>query len=815
MACHFPFNLCSPLTGQMWKGTHPCASPGTSGAFGQGSYGIHTGIHIQCSAKKSPIFAPCDGHLVYKKNGILLFRIQLNWPHQKHPKIWSLFAGCVEWSDLNHFQCRDVLGFGEGELHWEIFLSQTPEQALTNPLENWNHAMAWSFSDFPYLQGENEFAGPTPRQQTLFEEYCKYHQLEKLSYQKAFEDFFSSQNIWTQAQSIDPDLPNANQCFHVHPWKFLEHLQAQGSLFPTFRNRKYPDENDWHRFCGFMKDVIHEVNSLQIFADYEGMLGIGRAILTRIGMQDWHSYPNWNAKWEDISSDIPKFSSVAKSFLLLWIRFRTEEPCYVLYCRKGQNPSDQTWNLMHLVHGSKKRDSEQPIPKSSLLLDFYATPLHGSSYSLFAPSLRWHQSPLCISQGFSYTFSVNILCSKNIPWNSHLTWKISHDHAIQYQIITSHSTIQVLFYKPISSTTIHLSCELEHLGISQIITRTIPVESHKPASISFLQSKFIIGKNYFALSPLEVSQLPLGRYSQIQELTFQHSQNLHTLSFTTDWKNNTSYNHTYLKISSETLQTIRYQPIPWIEVEQGAPSLQSQLPSEPFARLQALGYWCEGQSTHPIRTFQAEWGLRNSGILDKDTLHFLAKAQDRPGIQVHATTYRKNKKIGQFTARFYQLPAPKHHEYRRYGDLIATPKYARNKELLGVEHNEIWARKHMIEAIQELCKQWWNRSGETMQIGDLSLWCGGLMREHQSHQKGTSMDCRSYTVGAYSLFGKKNSKYSATNTIEFCKIAHRLGFGPIYTSCQKVLRRIGPESSHPIVSYLPNHQHHLHLEHRG
>ncbi len=815
MAYHFPFNLCSPLTGRMWKIPHTCASPGDPGAFGQGSYGIHTGIHIPFSTKQSPIFAPCDGHLVIKKYGILLFRLQLNWPHQTQPQIWSLLAGSVEWSERNHFHTGDILGFGEGELHWEIFLSQTPEKALSNPLDPWNHAMTWSFSNFPYLQGENEFAGPTHRQQTLFEEYCDQHQLETSSYKKAFDDYFSSQNIWKQAQNSDPELPNANQCFHVHPWRFLEHLQAQGSLFPTYRNRKYPDDNDWHHFCGFIKEVIHEVDSLQIFSDHEGILRVGRALLTRIGMQDWQSDPHWNAKWEDISSDIPKLSNSAKSLLLLWIRFRIEEPCYVLYCRKGQNPSDQNWNLMHLVHGSKKKDSEYPLPKSSHLLDFYATPLHDTSYSLFAPSLRWHFSPLCISQGLSYAFSVNIFCSQNIPWNQNLTWKISHDHAIQYQITTTTTTIQVLFFKPISSTTIHLSCELKHLGLSQIISRTIPVESHKSASISFLQSKILIGKSSFALSPLEVSQLPLGRYSQIQDFSYQYSQKSHTLSFTCDWVNNTSFSHTYLKISNEALQTIRHQSIPWIDVVQEAPSSQNLLPSEPLARLRALGYWCESQSSHPIRTFQAEWGLRNTGILDKDTLQCLTKAQNRPGLLVHATTYRKNKKSGQFSARFYQLPAPKHQEYHRYGDLIATPKYARNKELLGVEHNEIWARKYMIEAIQELCDQWWNRSGETMQIGDLSLWCGGLMREHQSHQKGTSMDCRSYTVGAYSLFGKTNAKYSATNTIEFCKIAHRLGFGPIYTSCKKVLRRIGPESSHPIASYQPHHQHHLHLEHRG
>lgn len=812
MASRFPFNLCSPLTGQIWKFPHPCANSESPGAFGQGRFGTHTGEHLSLGAKKAPIYAPCAGHIVHSNHQTLLIRFHLPWPNAKSPPIWSLFSGSVEWFSKSPFQASDILGYGEKEIHWEIFLNDIPEKSLSNPLREWNHAMGWNFMDFPYLQGFNEFAGPTKAMQKQFETYCEKHSLKKEAYQNAFENYFSTHNLWKSAQQKDSDLPIADQCYHVHPWRFLEKLHEQGTLLPTFRNKLYPDEIDWKFFCGFVSQVHQEVQKFQCFSDDEGILAIGRALLTQIGMFDWRQKEAWNASWEDMTLAQLQLKPVAKSLLLLWLRFRVEEPCYVLYCTKGCDPFTKPWNLQLLVHGSKKQDSTKPITKSSHTLDFYGPPTHNATHSLFAPSLRWYISPLTISPGLHYSFSVEVITSHNLIWDQKLTWEFTQNHRTLFKKTTDSPWLEISLNQALTSHEIEVTCELHYQGIQQKVLRSIPVIHSQMATISQLQSTLSFGKKSIPLSPLDISSLAIGRYVKIQDLLYQHSQQFQTIQLTDSLSHPSSITNSSIHVPVEIIKNFQWEPLTWIQVIKE--NLQT-LPSQPLARLRALGYWCEGAPSHPIRTFQAEWGIHCSGILDTSTLQILAKAKHRPGLPVNATTYRKKKKSGILNGQFYQLPAPKNQEYKRYGDIIATPKYGKQRELLGVEHNENWARRHMIEAIQVLCMQWWKKTGETMQIGDLSLWCGGLMREHQSHQKGTSMDCRTHTVGAYTMLGKQNKNYSVQNTIEFCKMAHRLGFGPIYTSCKQVLRKIGPDTSSAIVIYQPHHQHHLHLEHRG
>ncbi|MDG5817097.1 peptidoglycan-binding domain-containing protein [Chitinispirillales bacterium ANBcel5] len=226
-----------------------------------------------------------------------------------------------------------------------------------------------------------------------------------------------------------------------------------------------------------------------------------------------------------------------------------------------------------------------------------------------------------------------------------------------------------------------------------------------------------------------------------------------------------------------------------------------------------------------LKTFQfehmAKYGLDANGIIDAKTADAIKecladKDFERPGVPVDISTIAARAFCGsainkpERPQRFYQLPPSKSHCYKRYGNVCDTSTGV----LSDVYHNDIWGAKEHIDALIKLAEEW-KSENDVIEIGNISLFTGGRMPPHSSHQDGYGVDIRSAKVGSMQRASVENRHYCKDSSVRFARKARELGFGRIMTQCPHVTVTCNEYSEYTpslfVVQY-EGHHHHFHFD---
>jgi hypothetical protein len=255
-----------------------------------------------------------------------------------------------------------------------------------------------------------------------------------------------------------------------------------------------------------------------------------------------------------------------------------------------------------------------------------------------------------------------------------------------------------------------------------------------------------------------------------------------------------------------------------------------------------LGYWSVDLTLHPddysfsptfdrflhdaIKTFQFEHksvpGIKVDGIVNTVTAQaildaynesiLVEKEYSRPG--VIAEKFDSN-------VRFYQLPPSKNKTYKRYGEKLVKMAGSEMGNCIG---NDIWGTREAIDAIISVADAWLQKGytvtiadkeiKDILNIGDISLWCGGDHPEHKAHENGKGIDIRTYLAGAMEMGGSANHYFDRDKSVELALIAQMWGFTRMYTMCPYVTENANKNAGkgNEFVTQVEPHMHHFHVD---
>ena len=811
-----------------------------------GKYGPHGGIHIALdSTEDTPLFACADGLLIqsihYQKstapdeyiNACLVFEHTLPWPGSDTPqRFYSLWASPKLESLASKFKAGECIASACEMVHWEIFWQEQSEPPFENPLRNWLEIPSWN--EEPFLSHSHlcEWDGPQAWMQGASTETTQHYHAAA-----------TRQHWWNLGFS-------SVQAKYAHPWHALLLLAKREPKLPHFANGTSLTHSHWDEFRLLVALVEKAIASQRTNTEPLVCQALAHAFLARKLCSDWSHCQDLAAlgqlhygeetsplEWAQIPSE--QHLSAAQLCAILSAYLNPIEHKRPLFHKASETLAQQDWNSYAL---------EPPLCKGGFLFYGFKSP---TSCSAIHPSLFIQTKATFVEPG--QNFEATILC-RGIPHAAEkltqMQWSFFLDEALQHRL--NGETMQGKIPCDCKARKLILIFKASHQGAPLSIRRELEIRygaclKLQLNSLQLSFASFLAAPRTFALQTSLQSSLtnlqgfydlrPPSLTANSLEFFDSHQKVAVSISSTEPIDVQGSVfaakGHTHYWLSNHSewprlLQLIDREQISRIDLQSSSSTIPFIVPisctslrsdAECRAKLAQLGYWCDqyhqGSSRalqHAWHTFQVEFGIVATGESDAVSKQALSQATQRPGLPVHATVTHKGRAKANLHSRFFQLNAPRHAEYFRYGDTIATPVESSNVCLRGILHNDIWGVHTMVDALQNLLLEWHAHSGDPMQVGDLSLWCGGQFREHQSHQKGTSADCRSYVVGAPKINGSRNSKYNVDATEEFCRMAHRWGFGIIYTSCPQLLSRLGKGSRTPIVTDMEGHEHHLHLE---
>jgi hypothetical protein len=723
-------------------------------------------------------------------------------------------------------------------VHWEIFLPPSGLQNFPCPLspiyspQNWNWD-AWERAetpDFTSLQGRGEWDGWKDFMEKDLRDWCQRNQLDFQKSLQAVRKSVEEQAWWKDVRALGVKLPEAREVCHVHPWRFLENLRTLNEIISP---------KDWEAFrclCVLVKTSLeNEVPSQELCR------ALAQAFLDRQSLSDWSHCKNIPDLAEDLLGHAPTLpawnkllqgaylpSPSMQRMVFEFLRPRNHDIRWPLFHLRSRDRADMPWNQVSFL------DSVRPSPVGPMV--FY--PIQpGSPIPTIHPGLYISYQPFpcrpgdkiqcrlvftaiapeqCNQLSTDCTWVVSdhqgILCKENALRATPFSYTLKKsgqaefllvDVSIRHGLGRLHASVQIpTLYPP------WIYCDFLHLCL-RVKKQSFPIDF--PPSPHVFDRKHLLNIQKSRHAECLV-------FGQMRSITIHPNQPV-IQGQSMLAPQNPDQLHCWLRDSNQWSSLIEAIEANGVQDMETIPKTGNHSPNpSPFlvqtpaaddlprirALLLGLGYWCdhplhtdERPLRHPLSTFQAEWGLKISGIPTPATLHCLVQAKSRPGI-----------------GNFHQLRSPPRSEYIRYGEIIAIPQ-GNDQRLQGIAHNELWGVKAMVDALQTLLLQWHRDTQDPIHVGDLSLYCGGTLSPHRSHKTGTSVDCRSPSVGAYQIQGASNPRYSVELTERFCLRARALGFGTIYTLCPVLLSRIGPGTANPCVKEMEGHQHHLHLEYTG
>ena len=846
-----------PLTGKILNGECDLAPLGTPGAFGRGQFGTHSGLHLECTGTKQiSLFAIGAGKVQLVRPlgnatlAVLLCEHQILWPGVEGIRFWSLFAGIEPVTEPmpRSVQAGQLLGTFVQSIHWEIFIEQPPGILCKNPLgalwpqTRWN----WSQWEVPlaeirlWLQGRCEWNGWTAWQEQELRSWCETSHADFSILSASVREEQENKTCWRHFGHLgNGELPNLQTIIHVHPIRFLEQLNYLDGILPHFQTGKYIDGVAWDD----LRLLLQMVKRIIVLSQQES----SEPLCTKLAQafRDRSVHPDWNGDcsmqalsldqfgsqiipmpWTDIHNQTQLPSSCMQGILRVFLN-SPGEPLRPLFHRSSETLEQQPWNT----------NAVQVPPLLCAGFYFYQT----GSGSCLHPNLSFTISVQFIQNLRILKVIVN--ASKPTKWQQPFRWSLSSPNRKPRQLQTTLPEVQYELPHIVQAETWSIQVEVIHrckllqaqktyqiaplpiptISLQEKMIFLYPDDSTAPRfNISFLQSaalNFSLTKGVFVCAEpanmgwhvfQQIAASLRVRISSIPHTSPSDSETLDVWMPQADtWKCWRAL------VQSEGID--RVQISERASKQQPSPStstISSTIQDEGAlrVRLKELGYWCSPILRAAIITFQAEFSLPLTGIADENTRNIASTAKIRPGLAVNRILMRKGKPAGKLSGRFFQLNAPSQGEYCRYGELRAIPEGIHDAKLQGIDHNDLWGTASMVQALRKLLLAWHRESGDILTVGDLSLWCGGPIQGHESHQKGCSVDCRSDLVGAPTMYGVNNPKYQVDTTERFCNMAYAAGFHTIYTSCQRLLARIGPKTKHPIVIEMAGHEHHLHLD---
>lgn len=213
--------------------------------------------------------------------------------------------------------------------------------------------------------------------------------------------------------------------------------------------------------------------------------------------------------------------------------------------------------------------------------------------------------------------------------------------------------------------------------------------------------------------------------------------------------------------------------------------------------LVALGYWVsDGNTTNgmvvngvysirtkgAVCTFQRELTLPETGVVDRVTGNKIKECRSN-------SEWVRPSHIAGAYGEFVQLKPSNN-----------LRRYLENIDASGVVTDN-WGLATTMDLLQSAGRSWIEDGKSPFHVGDISLYNGGTMRPHTSHQIGQQVD-----IWHPLCCDIRKPSYNKTQALELAQQFAQSGFTQILFNCKYVTENCGPAVAKP------GHEHHFHLE---
>ncbi|MDC3956759.1 penicillin-insensitive murein endopeptidase [Polyangium jinanense] len=210
-----------------------------------------------------------------------------------------------------------------------------------------------------------------------------------------------------------------------------------------------------------------------------------------------------------------------------------------------------------------------------------------------------------------------------------------------------------------------------------------------------------------------------------------------------------------------------------------------------------LGYWISAASSNKgmnadgnfggtvrgaVMLFQREHGLKETGEVDAATAKLIKEKTKVANYE------RPGHKAGDY-GQFYQLPPSENYErYDEVRDDNCIPK-------------DNWGTKEMIKMLTSAGKAWKEQGKSLFLVGDVSLYNGGKMDPHKSHQDGTGVD-----LDSDELCSINRATFKKEESLSLTQLLIKHGAKRVLFNCKYVTDQV------PEAFALSGHHHHYHVD---
>jgi hypothetical protein len=235
-------------------------------------------------------------------------------------------------------------------------------------------------------------------------------------------------------------------------------------------------------------------------------------------------------------------------------------------------------------------------------------------------------------------------------------------------------------------------------------------------------------------------------------------------------------------------------------------------------RLLELGYWVSSPSSSNGRLCDGDYGVTTKGTVALFQLEHMALNPDNSideskitGVydtatitaMEAATTTRPSHKAANLAGdvQFVQLPPSTN--YTRYSPQYDDGGEASFTVLSGTNYRfmtDNWARAETVDLIKKVCDEWNNKGKEQLLIGDLSLFHGGDMPSHSTHEEGFSAD-----LDHDKYCSINRAAFDPVEALELVDLFEDEGAEKMYLNCHHVIME------NTKTEWMGGHHHHLHI----
>lgn len=235
-------------------------------------------------------------------------------------------------------------------------------------------------------------------------------------------------------------------------------------------------------------------------------------------------------------------------------------------------------------------------------------------------------------------------------------------------------------------------------------------------------------------------------------------------------------------------------------------------------RLLELGYWVSSPSTNNGRACDGDYGVTTKGSVAMFQIEHMALNTDGTidetkvnGIydtatitaMAAATTTRPSHRARNLAGDIQFVQLPPSEDYTRYSPQFDDGGDNNFKVLSGTNFRfmtDNWARSETVNLLKKVCSEWKKKGKEQLLIGDLSLFYGGDMPDHSTHEEGFSADLDHDTYCSIN-----RAAFDPVQALELVDLFEAEGAEKMYINCHHVI------SENSKSEWMGGHHHHLHI----